>query len=90
MDTDDDGVLDGEDGINDDPDNDGLDNCIDYDSDNDGIYDGTELGKTSPLSDNPSGVNDTYPVNGTDITKGYFIIDKDMREKAYQIFTLSS
>jgi hypothetical protein len=69
-------VVDGEDGTND-ADNDGLDNCLDYDSDNDGIYDGTELGKTAPVCDNPTSINDTYPINGTDITKGYFVVDKN-------------
>ena len=77
MDSDDDGVADGEDGIQD-ADEDGKRNCIDYDADDDGIYDGTELGKTMPISDNININNSyTYIINGTDIIKGYFIVDED-------------
>ena len=74
--TDDDGVLDGEDGTGN-PDDDGKINCIDTDADNDGILDGTELGKTTPISDNPNGGDDEFPINGTDLTKGYFVPDED-------------
>jgi hypothetical protein len=69
-------VVDGEDGTEY-SDGDSTMDCIDPDADNDGIYDGTELGKTSPISDNPTGINDTYPINGTDITKGCFVVDRD-------------
>ena len=44
-DSDDDGVIDGEDGTSD-SDGDGLPNCLDPDSDNDGLRDGTEMGYT--------------------------------------------
>jgi MYXO-CTERM domain-containing protein len=46
-DTDDDGLLDGEEQSYDvDTDSDGLINVLDPDSDNDGLFDGTEMGKT--------------------------------------------
>jgi uncharacterized repeat protein (TIGR01451 family) len=54
-DTDDDGVLDGQEANPaDDTDGDGLINVLDVDSDNDGLYDGTEMGKdcSNPATDN--------------------------------------
>lgn len=68
-DSDDDGVIDGDeeyDGAhwNDDSDNDGAINALDPDSDNDGIFDGTETGVTEPD-------------DMTDESAGYFIPDAD-------------
>jgi len=64
-DTDDDGVLDGQEpNLADDTDGDGLINALDVDSDNDGLYDGTELGKDCS---NPA----------TDATKHHCIADGD-------------
>jgi len=54
-DTDDDGVIDGQEpNPADDTDGDGLINALDVDSDNDGLYDGTELGLpcSNPATDN--------------------------------------
>lgn len=64
-DVDDDGVLDGADGLTD-TDGDGLIDALDPDSDNDGIFDGTEAGITA----------DTRSVD-TDGTKGFFVADAD-------------
>ncbi len=64
-DTDDDGVIDGDEpnaGL--DSDGDGLINVLDPDSDNDGILDGTESGITTPHPD-------------TDVDKGDFVPDAD-------------
>jgi hypothetical protein len=64
-DSDDDGVLDGDEPLFDqDSDDDGLINALDPDSDNDGIFDGTELGITTPDAD-------------TDTTKKRFVPDAD-------------
>jgi MYXO-CTERM domain-containing protein len=64
-DSDDDGVLDGDEpNFSSDTDGDGLINALDPDSDNDGIYDGTEMGVTEPHPD-------------TDVSKGYFVPDDD-------------
>ncbi|MBE2251117.1 MAG: thrombospondin type 3 repeat-containing protein [Myxococcus sp.] len=51
-DSDDDGVIDGEEQqFSDDTDGDGLVNALDADSDDDGLFDGTELGITMPSVD---------------------------------------
>jgi MYXO-CTERM domain-containing protein len=64
-DSDDDGVIDGEEPHpGDDPDHDGLINALDPDSDDDGLFDGTELGVTAPDPD-------------TDLTKHNFVADAD-------------
>jgi fimbrial isopeptide formation D2 family protein/uncharacterized repeat protein (TIGR01451 family) len=64
-DSDDDGVLDGQEpNWNSDSDGDGLINARDPDSDNDGLLDGTEVGVTTPSM-------------ATDVTKGFFIADAD-------------
>ncbi len=55
-DSDDDGVIDGEEGTND-SDVDGLPNCLDPDSDNDGSNDGTEIDQNF----DPSDPNQTPP-----------------------------
>ena len=56
-DTDDDGVLDGEELFwNKDTDGDGRINAMDPDSDNDGLTDGTEMGRTEPVSGMGAGV----------------------------------
>jgi parallel beta-helix repeat protein len=66
-DTDDDGILDGQEkDWNNDTDDDGWINGRDTDSDNDGIYDGTEMG---------IGNSDLHP--DTDTTRGFFVIDQD-------------
>ncbi|MFL5357931.1 Ig-like domain-containing protein [Archangium sp.] len=57
-DSDDDGVIDGQDGIVD-TDGDGTINALDPDSDNDGLKDGTELGVT--LATAPTGTNTSSP-----------------------------
>ncbi len=77
-DTDDDGVLDGQEGLDitknelhevNDPDGDGWNNARDADSDNDGIYDGTECGLT---------YEDVYgDINYTDLDQGNFVPDAD-------------
>lgn len=64
-DCDDDGVLDGADGLAD-SDRDGLIDALDPDSDNDGVKDGTEKGVTSELK----------PAD-TDATRGSFVPDLD-------------
>ncbi len=65
-DSDDDGVLDGQELFpGEDSDGDGLINALDPDSDNDGLYDGTEMGKDCS---NPA----------TDIKKHHCIPDGDM------------
>ncbi|NOZ87543.1 MAG: OmpA family protein [Deltaproteobacteria bacterium] len=64
-DSDDDGVLDGQEGEpGADADGDGLINALDPDSDGDGILDGTEMGQTEPGRD-------------TDTSKGNFVPDQD-------------
>ncbi len=64
-DTDDDGVLDGDERNPErDFDGDGLVNALDPDSDNDGLFDGTESGITTPDPD-------------TDVSAGNFIPDAD-------------
>ncbi len=64
-DSDDDGVIDGnEPNWSDDTDGDGLINPLDPDSDNDGLFDGTEAGITMPSS-------------GTDLAANHFIADAD-------------
>lgn len=64
-DSDDDGVVDGnEANPSDDTDGDGLINVLDPDSDADGLKDGTEMGVTLPHAD-------------TDTTKGQFVPDAD-------------
>ncbi len=64
-DSDDDGVLDGADGLKD-TDGDGIIDALDPDSDNDGILDGTEAGiTTADLS------------KDTDVSKGNFVADAD-------------
>lgn len=65
-DSDDDGVLDGADGITD-TDGDGRIDAFDPDSDNDGIFDGTETGATEQ----------TLKPRETDVTKGFFVADAD-------------
>ncbi len=62
-DSDDDGVLDGADGLND-TDGDGRIDALDEDSDNDGLLDGTESGIVTPSPD-------------TDTTRGNFVPDDD-------------
>ncbi len=74
-DSDDDGVLDGQEpSPGEDSDGDGLINALDPDSDNDGLYDGTELGKdcSNPatdaskhhcIADGDKGVTVTDPLN---------------------------
>ena len=57
-DSDDDGVMDGADGLTD-TDGDGLIDALDPDSDNDGIKDGTELGVTQANA--PAGTNTDSP-----------------------------
>jgi len=80
LDSDDDGVIDGEEGTAD-YDNDGLPNCLDPDSDNDGIHDGTEKGVYSgnvPESEYyvddelPNGELATRYVEGTDTSADWF------------------
>jgi hypothetical protein len=75
-DTDDDGVLDGDEELNvndppsnpdNDPDGDGWNNAKDADSDGDGILDGTEMGITDAM------IN----LSATDISKGHFQSDMD-------------
>jgi len=64
-DSDDDGVEDGDEPLwNQDSDQDGLINALDYDSDDDGLPDGLEMGKVTPGQD-------------TNITAGHFISDND-------------
>ena len=64
-DSDDDGVLDGEEpNWSTDANADGRINALDPDSDNDGLFDGTELGVTSPNPD-------------TDLAAGTFVADSD-------------
>jgi hypothetical protein len=66
-DTDDDGILDGNEKDWDrDTDGDGKINARDPDSDNDNIFDGTEMG---------IGIADLHP--DTDIATGYFVVDED-------------
>ncbi|MBL8919294.1 MAG: tandem-95 repeat protein [Myxococcaceae bacterium] len=65
-DSDDDGVLDGDDGTAD-TDGDGRIDAFDPDSDNDGILDGTEAGVT----------NQTLKPLETDVSKGNFVPDAD-------------
>ncbi len=68
-DSDDDGVIDGDEPSYDvDSDGDGLINALDPDSDNDGIFDGTELGITTPNAD-------------TDVSKGVYVPDADSNTK---------
>ena len=66
-DTDDDGILDGNEDRNKDGilDPDESDPCL-ADTDGDGIYDGTEVGLTAPQN-----------AAATDLTKGYFVADAD-------------
>ena len=64
-DTDDDGVLDGAEGLTD-SDGDGLIDAVDWDSDGDGLADGTERGVTE-AGRSPD----------TDVSKGHFIPDAD-------------
>lgn len=78
-DTDDDGVIDSNEGTrqslwNVDFDQDGLINALDPDSDNDGLTDGTEAGITTSdinLYDNPDGSKPT------DTSRGFFTSDAD-------------
>jgi len=64
-DTDDDGVADGDEpSLALDSDGDGAINALDPDSDNDGLFDGTELGISSPDPD-------------TDVGAGFFVADAD-------------
>lgn len=65
-DSDDDGVLDGADGLLD-SDNDGRIDAFDPDSDDDGIFDGTETGVTEQ----------TLKPRETDVSKGFFVADAD-------------
>jgi outer membrane protein OmpA-like peptidoglycan-associated protein len=65
-DSDDDGVLDGADGVTD-TDGDGRIDAFDSDSDNDGILDGTETGATEQ----------TLKPRETDVSKGSFRADTD-------------
>lgn len=77
-DSDDDGVLDGQEWLDttksplhkdNDPDGDGLSNALDADSDDDGIFDGTERGLT---------YDDVYgDINFTDFDSGNFVPDAD-------------
>jgi len=75
-DSDDDGVLDGQEGLDtaknplhedNDPDGDGFNNAVDADSDGDGILDGTEKGLTE------ADIN----ITATDQSKGHFFPDQD-------------
>jgi hypothetical protein len=75
-DSDDDGVLDGQEGLDtaknplhedNDPDGDGFNNAVDADSDGDGILDGTEKGLTE------ANIN----ITATDQSKGHFFPDQD-------------
>lgn len=75
-DSDDDGIFDGQEGLNisksrehpdNDPDGDGWNNAMDADSDDDGILDGTEIGLTE------GDIN----LSATDLTKGRFQPDLD-------------
>jgi hypothetical protein len=75
-DSDDDGVLDGQEGLNvsknqndivNDPDQDGRNNARDADSDGDGVLDGTEMGVT----------DEDLNLSATDQTKGRFFPDQD-------------
>ncbi|MDP2342535.1 MAG: hypothetical protein Q8O67_16380 [Deltaproteobacteria bacterium] len=64
-DSDDDGVRDGDEpDFDEDSDGDGLVNAADPDSDDDGLFDGTELGVTTPDTD-------------TDVDRGTFVPDAD-------------
>ncbi len=64
-DSDDDGVIDGDEpNYSSDTDGDGLINALDPDSDNDGLLDGTEMGITMPHAD-------------TDVSAGNFVPDAD-------------
>ncbi|MDP1914940.1 MAG: tandem-95 repeat protein [Myxococcales bacterium] len=65
-DSDDDGVLDGADGLTD-TDGDGRIDAFDSDSDNDGVLDGTEAGVTEQ----------TLKPRETDVSKGSFVADAD-------------
>ncbi|MCU0698625.1 MAG: Ig-like domain-containing protein [Myxococcaceae bacterium] len=65
-DSDDDGVLDGADGVTD-TDGDGRIDAVDPDSDNDGLFDGTEAGAT----------DQTLKPRETDVSKGFFVADAD-------------
>ncbi|MFO0553747.1 MAG: MopE-related protein [Polyangiaceae bacterium] len=90
-DSDDDGVIDGEEPLpGEDSDNDGLINALDPDSDNDGLLDGTELGKdcsnpdTAPgncVPDGDNGATVTDPLDAdTDdggVTDGSEDVDLD-------------
>ncbi len=92
-DSDDDGVLDGEEpNPTDDADGDGLINALDPDSDNDGLFDGTELGlgcgdpatdtsKGRCLPDGDNGATTTSPIDAdTDdggISDGSEDVDRD-------------
>ncbi len=67
-DTDDDGVLDGADGLLD-TDGDGAIDALDPDSDGDGILDGTEVG-----------ITDAALTSYTDVTRGNFVADADPSE----------
>ncbi len=65
IDSDDDGVFDGDDGLQD-TDGDGLINALDPDSDNDGVLDGTEGGRSiADLDDD------------TEFLRGFFVPDAD-------------
>jgi outer membrane protein OmpA-like peptidoglycan-associated protein len=70
-DSDDDGVLDGNEGgdLSLDTDSDGLINALDPDSDNDGLYDGTENSVVVPAAD-------------TNVAAGAFVPDADPRTKS--------
>jgi uncharacterized repeat protein (TIGR01451 family)/fimbrial isopeptide formation D2 family protein len=71
-DTDDDGIIDGEEpNFAADTDGDGAINVLDPDSDNDGIFDGTEVGKTTPVPSSPG-------IGGTDVNKHNFVPDADL------------
>ncbi len=84
-DSDDDGVEDGQEGRTligqaqggdpfGDPDEDGLVNAKDPDSDNDRILDGTEARRTQIV---PSGSRDGFSFEGTDTAAGNFVPDED-------------
>lgn len=60
VDSDDDGVPDGDEGVQD-SDDDGKIDPLDPDSDNDGILDGTELGVTTPTLNTDTGVGNYVP-----------------------------